>query len=310
MMRDQDKGFYVVKGYDMARHYAIDLHRDYLGFAAFTEVDVDTGEDVDVDYDSMKWAELEEYLSTPYRSFHASGMPDTMYAGAVVADFPLTQKPVRYGGRVYLHIDGMRGRDEWTDYSLIDLATGPDGMVLPWRNRLAASAREKIDTSFRHRARAPQQIGAVIFLPFKVDDLRQARVEVVTGPNGAHLLNDTKLSGEIDGPKVIPDDGLWYRQFYFEAKAPKGLTVPAGGEIDIPMQLHWQKPKSPKCHGALTLKVEEIAGYAPIKRVDLDGQGSGHLRAVAVGMRPGERMVFKINADHFSGLGKLVVEVV
>ena len=65
MMRDQDKGFYVVKGYDMARHYAIDLKADYLGFATFTEVEGDVARA------DVSWAELEEYLSTPYRSFHA-----------------------------------------------------------------------------------------------------------------------------------------------------------------------------------------------------------------------------------------------
>lgn len=308
MMRKSEQGFYVVKGYGVVRHYAIDLQPGYLGFATFTELE--DGADLLAFPHHMGWAELEAYLSEPYNGFNASGMPDSMFAGVVITDCPMTKRPVRYGGRVYLHLDGMKGRDEWTDYSLIDLATGPDGMVLPWRNRFAASAREKVDTSFRHRARQPQQIGAVVFLPFKVDDLRQARVEVVTGPNGAHLLNDTRVSGEIDGPKVIPEDGLWYRQFYFEAKAPKGLTVPAGGSIDVPVQLYWQKPRSPMCKGAITLKVEEVAGFAPIKRLHLDSNGSGTLRAVALGLQAGEQVVFKLNADHFSGLGKIVVGVV
>lgn len=303
-MLEEDKGFYVVRGYNtFGRHYAVDVKPEYVGFATFTEA---PGLEPD-----LEWAELKEYLETPTDRFHASGMPDQTYTGRILKDFPTAKgKTVRYGGRIYFHLDGMIGRDELSDYSIIDLATAPSGDVLPWRNRFARSSREKVDTSFRHRARNPQQIGVVVFWPLRVDDLTQTRIEIVTGPEGAVMLNDTTPTGEIDGPAVIPEDGRWYEQFYFHAEADPKLTVPAGELIEIPIQLRWRKPEAPACEAEVTLKVEEVAGFAPLKRVHTNAKGQGFVRASAHGLRAGEQLVLKLNTDHFSGVGKLVVEVV
>lgn len=304
-MLDNDKGFYVVKGYNtLGRYYAIDLKPTYLGMATFTEVR--GPEPVDLTWDFLK-----EYLETPFRSFNASGMPDERYAGQVVSGMPLAGgKNVRYGGRVYLHLDGMNGLDELSDYSLIDMATDPNGKILPWQNRLAHSSQEKVHTSFRHRARRPQQIGAVVFWPLKVDDLTQTRVEVVTGPEGVVLLNDTKTTGEIDGPKVIPNDGKWYEQFYFSAVTDQTVKVPAGESVEVAVQLHWNKPGVPFCTAAVDLKIEEVSGYVPRKRVRTNENGFATVKVHALGLEPGEKVVAKLRTDHFSSVGKIEVEVV
>ena len=305
-MLEDDKGLFIVKGYNTRRRfYALDVKADYVGLASFI-LEPDERKEGETD-----WADIEAFISEPDTGLNKSGMPDLRRSGELIEDFPLSDgKVVKYMGRVYFHLDGMNGVDEIVDYSLVDLATTGEGIPLPWRNRFAASAREKIDTSFRHRARSLQQVGAVVFMPLAVSDLSQARIEVVTGPEGVILLNDTKETGTIDGPTVIPNDGKWYEQFYFKAQAPADLFVPAGGNIDIPIQLNWQKPDEPNCAAEVTLKVEEVSGFFPQKRLRTDGGGAATLTAMALGLKPGDLLVAKIGTDHFSAVGKITVEVV
>ena len=101
---------------------------------------------------------------------------------------------------------------------------------MPWRNRFAQTAREKVDTSFRHRARERLSNALVVFMPIAAP-FDQTRIEVLCEGDPI-LLNGTALAGRIPDAD-IPKDGIWFKQFYFHAVAdgPAGevLCVPAGG---------------------------------------------------------------------------------
>lgn len=309
-MLSKDSGFHVIEGYDINRYYAIDVQDKYITVASFINVPFGDSPDV-VRYED--WADFQEYLETPCDQYHQAGVADTKYAGVIIRDFPLPSKgrPVQCMGRTTFNIEGMIGADEVVDYSLFDLATSPDGSMRPWVNRFAKNLQEKIDTSFRYRARDPHLTGTVIFMPFNVTSLKEARVEILINRDQLILLNDTKPTSYVDGPKVIPENGVWYKNFFYNIEQTEEIEVLAGCATEIPFKMVWGGNNTgTDCKGVVTFKVSELAGYAPIKRVTTDKNGHGSLRVSAVGLVAGEEIVFKINADHFTGLGKLTAKVI
>ena len=184
--------------------------------------------------------------------------------------------------------------------------TDNNGFPLPWRNRFAQSAREKVDYSFRHRARTQASNALVIFMPI-AGPLSGARVELLCDQDPI-LLNGTSVAGRIDDA-TIPNDGVWFKQFYFHAMATETMTVPAGGRVDVPVALKWNGNDTPCAH-ALTLKLESDAGYLPKRRLTTDENGLGSFAIEALGLSPGDRIAVKINTEHYTAIGKIMVEVV
>ena len=200
----------------------------------------------------------------------------------------------------------MNGVDEIVDYSLLDIAVGQGGRPLSWRNRFAQSAREKIDLSFRHRAREGIANALVVFLPFDVP-FDQARIEVLCQTDPI-LLNGTVIAGRIDDA-TIPKDGVWFKQFYFHAVTTEVVTVAPDGRVDVPFQLVWTSDGSPVMRSA-TFKLEADAGYLPRRRVTTDANGHGVISVEARGLAVGDVIAVKINTEHYTAIGKLRVEVV
>jgi len=200
----------------------------------------------------------------------------------------------------------MVGHDELTDYALIDIMTDNNGFPLPWRNRFAQSAREKVDYSFRHRARTQASNALVIFMPI-AGPLSGARVELLCDQDPI-LLNSTHVAGRIDDAS-IPNDGIWFKQFYFHAVEAETLSVPAGGRADVPIALKWNGDGAP-CPHALTLKLDSDAGYLPKRRLVTNEDGVGSFAVEALGLRPGDRIAVKINTEHYTAIGKIILEVV
>lgn len=176
----------------------------------------------------------------------------------------------------------------------------------PWRNRFAQSAREKVDLSFRHRARMQASNALVIFMPIK-GPLSSARIEILCDQDPI-LLNGTTVAGRIDDA-TIPNDGQWFKQFYFHAVATETVTVTAGGRAYVPIALRWNGDGVP-CSHELALKLESDAGYLPKRRLNTDASGVGSFAVEALGLSPGDQIAVKINTEHYTAIGKIILEVV
>ena len=298
-----ETGLYAITNCGVPRHYAIDIKPDYIAVAVFEFAAPGTSSAMG---GVMLWAELLAHLEARPAFGNQAGFVDLAHNECFVPDLPAAPMGAIYKGRSCLFADGMRGHDELIDHALIDLAVGADGRPLSWRNRFAQSAREKVDTSFRHRAREGISNALVVFLPVVVP-FDQARVEVLCQIPPI-LLNDTVLAGAIDDA-TIPKDGLWYKQFYFHGLGPEAATVPAGGRVDVPVALRWNADGSAFAH-AVALKLEADAGYLPKRRLLTAPDGTGSFAVEAAGLSPGDRITVKLNTEHYTAIGKIVVEVV
>lgn len=253
----------------------------------------------------MLWADLVAHLEARPAFGNQAGFVDLSHNESFIPDLPSAPMGAIYKGRSCIFAAGMRGHDELVDHSLIDMAVGADGRPVSWRNRFAQSAREKVDTSFRHRAREGISNALVVFLPVVVP-FDQARVEVLCQVPPI-LLNGTVLAGTIDDA-TIPKDGLWYKQFYFHGVGPQAATVLAGGRVDVPVALRWNADGSAFAHPVM-LKLEADAGYLPKRRLLTAPDGTGSFAVEAAGLSPGDRITVKLNTEHYTAIGKIVLEV-
>jgi hypothetical protein len=296
-------GLYAITNCGVPRHYAVDVKPDYVSIAVFEFASLGTSTGMG---GVMLWADLLAHLEARPVFGNQAGFVDLAYNECFVPDLPGTPMGAIYKGRSCLFASGMRGQDELVPYALIDLAVGADGRPLSWRNRFARSAREKIDTSFRYRAREGISNALVIFLPVVVP-FDQARIEVLCQIPPI-LLNGTVQAGTVDDA-TIPKDGLWYKQFYFHALGPEMVAIPAGGRVEVPVALKWNADGAPFGH-AMALKLESDAGYLPKRRLSTASDGTGGFAVEALGLAVGDRIAVKLNTEHYTAIGKIVLEVV
>jgi len=299
-----ETGLHVIYNTTARLHYAVDVQETYAGLAVFEPCEPRQG--LRDAMGILPWADLKAVLEVPESAANKAGFVDLSGNGTFVPDLPGCPHGAVYKGRSYIFLDGMVGHDELTDYALIDIMTDNNGFPLPWRNRFAQSAREKVDTSFRHRARTQASNALVIFMPI-AGPLSGARIELLCDQDPI-LLNDTTVAGRIDDA-TIPNDGVWFKQFYFHAQGPASAIVPAGGRADIPVQLIWNKSEAP-CGNALKLKLDSDAGYLAKRRLNTDENGLGSFAIEALGLRPGDRIAVKVNTEHYTAIGKILLEVV
>ncbi|MBO6886229.1 MAG: hypothetical protein JJ869_22020 [Marivita sp.] len=300
-----ETGLHVIYNTGSRLHYAVDVQDTYAGIAVFEVCEAGTG--LRDGFGMLPWNELLPLLETPFAYVTRSGFVDLERNGLFVPDLPECPHGGLYKGRSYVFLDGMHGYDELTDYALIDIMTDNAGFPLPWRNRFAQSAREKVDYSFRHRARMQASNALVIFMPIK-GQLSSARIEILCDQDPI-LLNGTTVAGRIDDA-TIPNDGQWFKQFYFHAAAAEEpITVPAGGRAQVPVALKWNGYGTPCAH-ELALKLESDAGYLPKRRLMTDASGAGSFAVDALGLRPGDQIAVKINTEHYTAIGKIILEVV
>ena len=299
-----ETGLHVIYNTGTPLHYAVDVQDTYAGLAVFARCGA--GEGLRNSVGAMEWAELSEELATPFDQERGAGFVDMRGNGLFVPDLPGCTHGGIYKGRSYVFLDGMRGHDEITDHALIDIMTDNAGFPQPWRNRFAQSAREKVDLSFRHRARMQASNALVIFMSIK-GPLSAARIEILCDQDPI-LLNGTTVAGRIDDA-TIPNDGQWFKQFYFHAVATETVTVPAGGRSHVPIAMRWNGDGAPCAH-ALALKLESDAGYLPKRRLTTDMNGAGSFAVEALGLSPGDQIAVKINTEHYTAIGKIILEVV
>ncbi len=298
-----ETGLYAITNCGVPRHYAVDIKPDYIAVAVFEFAAPGTSSAMG---GVMLWADLVAHLEARPALGNQAGFVDLTHNESFIPDLPGAPVGAIYKGRSCIFAAGMRGHDELVDHALIDMAVGADGRPLSWRNRFAQSAREKVDTSFRHRAREGISNALVVFLPVVVP-FDQARVEVLCQVPPI-LLNGTVLAGTIDDA-TIPKDGLWYKQFYFHGVGPQAATVQVGGRVDVPVVLRWNADGSAFTY-PVTLKLEADAGYLPKRRLLTAPDGTGSFAVEAAGLSPGDRITVKLNNEHYTAIGKIVLEVV
>jgi hypothetical protein len=298
-----ETGLYAITNCGVPRHYAVDIKPDYVSIAVFEFANPGTATGMG---GVMLWADLLAHLEARPAFGNQAGFVDLVHNECFVPDLPDAPMGAIYKGRSGLFATGMQGHDEIVDHALIDMAVGADGRPLSWRNRFARSAREKIDTSFRYRAIEGISNALVVFLPFVVP-FDQARIEVLCQIPPI-LLNGTVQAGAVDDV-TIPKDGLWYKQFYFHALGPEAATVPAGGRVVVPVALKWNADGSAFAH-AIALKLESDAGYLPKRRLITAADGTGSFAIEAPGLSPGDRIAVKLNTEHYTSIGKIVLEVI
>ena len=110
------------------------------------------------------------------------------------------------------------------------------------------------------------------------------------------MLGNTPVPQAIDNT-AFPSDSRGYLDCYWSASAPTGLTVPAGGSINIPIELIENADGSSLAH-ATKLKLDALSGYLPKKRVTTAADGSAATTVTALGLSPGDILDIKINTDH------------
>lgn len=300
-----ETGLHVIHNTGSRLHYAVDVQDTYAGIAVFEPCE--EGSVMGLGDDAVLWADILAMLEEPFDMANSAGFVDMRGNGLFVPDIPGLTHGAIYRGRSYVFLDGMIGHDEITDYALIDIMTNEAAYPLPWRNRFAQSAREKVDYSFRHRARTQCSNALVIFMPI-AGALTTARVELLCDQDPI-LLNGTTITGRIDDA-TIPNDGQWFKQFYFHVKTPlETVTVAVGARVDVPIALRWNKDDMPCAH-ALRLKLESDAGYLPKRRLITDENGLGSFTIEALGLNSGDHIAVKINTEHYTAIGKIILEVV
>lgn len=61
---------------------------------------------------------------------------------------------------------------------------------------------------------------------------------------------------------------------------------------------------------AIALKLESDAGYLPKRRLTTAADGTGSFAIEALGLTPGDRIAVKLNTEHYTAIGKIMLEVI
>ncbi len=295
-MLEQQKGFYALTG-TLPYRLALHLTDTMLTIGLFNGIEeglVDIGFDV-----------LAAHIQTAPRE---GGRFDPAYAGFVTGDLPGGTALSRYLGRVSLDLAGARGKDELVDYSRIEFTCDATGQLNTWENRLIRSRFDKNELGVRNRAKGDLTSICYIWMPIMTGSLADTRIILVEGSEPHILLGETPVPQAIDNA-AFPSNSRGYLDCYWSANTPSGLTVPAGGSINIPIQLIENADGSSLSH-VTKLKLDALSGYLPKKRVTTTSDGSAAITVTALGLNPGDLLDVKINTDHYTGIGRIQVAVV
>jgi hypothetical protein len=77
----------------------------------------------------------------------------------------------------------------------------------------------------------------------------------------------------------------------------------------VPIALRWNGDGAPCAH-ALALKLDSDAGYLPKRRLTTNASGVGSFAIEALGLSTGDQIAVKINTEHYTAIGKIILEVV
>ena len=294
-MLEQHKGLYALTG-TLPYRLALHLTDTVLTVGLFKAIEKGL---VDIGFGT-----LAAHIQSNPRD---GGRFDPAYAGFVTGDLPGSTALYRYLGRVSLDLVGARGKDELVDYSRIEFTSTKDGQLNSWENRLIRSRFDKNELGVRNRAKGDLTSLCYIWMPIATGLLADTRIILVEGTEPHIMLGETPMPQAIDNA-VFPSDSRGYLDCYWSASTPNGLTVPAGGSLNIPIQLVENADGSNLAH-ITKLKLDALSGYLPKKRVTTAADGSAVVTVTALGLNPGDVLDVKINTDHYTGIGRIQVAV-
>jgi len=294
-MLEQHKGFYALAG-TLPYRMAVHLTDTVLTIGLFKGIEEGL---VDIDFDV-----LAAHIQSTARE---GGRFDPAYKDFVTGDCPGSTALYRYLGRVSLDLAGARGKDELVDYSRIEFTCSSEGQLNTWENRLIRSRFDKNELGVRNRAKGDLTSLCYIWLPIATGSLADTRIILVEGPQPHIMLGNTPVPQAIDNA-AFPSDSRGYLDCYWSASTPSGLTVPAGGSMNIPIQLVEKADGSNLAH-VTKLKLDALSGYLPKRRVTTGLDGSAEVTVTALGLSPGDLLDVKINTDHYTGIGRIQIAV-
>lgn len=306
------KGFFAVNNTSKKQEFAVDIKADYIRLYAFDTIDSQEEHDIRVEAAEEYQSSFEgfrHFMDEPLDiEWRKAGRVDLHLNGLFIHDFPGTKFGAIYKGLSEIYSDDFTGLDEIVDYSILDILTDREGNPTPWRNRFSLTKTDKTHKSFRFRSQTDSSNALVVFMPFDTGSFLDCRIELLCRENPI-LLNGTVLTGEVDD-STIPNDGLWYQQFFYTANATQeDLIVPAGGTIEVPYSLTWNGDGLPVTR-ATPFKLDCNAGYLPKRHTATDETGSGSFKVTALGLDAGDTIKVKLNKEHFSGVGVININVV
>ncbi|MBO6510210.1 MAG: hypothetical protein JJ979_17310 [Roseibium sp.] len=217
-------------------------------------------------------------------------------------------KPVfRCAGRTSFFLDGLRGEDELVPYSIIDIMLDSNLTPMAWVNRFIETKNTKNGYAARWRAQKQSRMAVSIYMPFVRDRILDHHVHIVA-PGYPTIINKTPDS--IVRNEDLPAYGaqLWAEHFWTAVQDEETVTVSPGQLIEIPFSLEWANGED--CNeGDLKLRLEADAGYLPKARTIVD-DGKGSFKFRAMDLEFSDVATIKLSTDHFSGVGRIKVQVV
>lgn len=246
----------------------------------------------------------------------------TIYASNVradsVVDHPEYGEPLQYVGSSVFDLDYAFGFNELVDYALFECAVQGDSgipMLSEWRNRFNETANYKAPHSYGWRYHASCSTMGDVYFPFKDGtDFHNTRIEILSA-KPLMLIGCEELRGEPVHDDAIPEDGMFWQQYFWHVQGQKDANVRAGQMASIPCELHWNngklnlKPDEPLCEVNTSIYVDSDCGYLPRRKISVVN-GKFNLDVAALGLREGETIRAKFSSRCYSSITTLEIPVV
>ena len=235
----------------------------------------------------------------------AGDQVDTVFQGDL---YSIDDVLFTYQGAVSFNIDGLQGHKEAPDYSRLEFRIVA-GKLDTWRSRFLDSRHIKNGSTSRNYAHYPNMLDfSSLFMPINTGSLADTKSIILIGEHAPLMIGDTPPIQMIDTESFIKD-GANYERFYWRCDTPSGLTVAAGGSIEVPMQLIENGDDSNMNHTTI-VHLKEHTGYAPHKQITMSENGSATAMVHAWGLVAGDQINIKLNSIHYSGIGRIIVDVI
>ncbi len=232
----------------------------------------------------------------------------TVYSAYANEYYSFHGKKFQFIGATTVDLNGVYGDRELPDFSRIEFNT-VDGKLVTWANRFIRSQWD--NNSFGSRDRAKNggiETLANVWLPVNTGSLADSRIIVNVGAFPPIILGDTPEPVQLN-PAHFPKDARSFEAFYWSVQQGTTEACTSGGMVTVPFQLIENQDGTPLA-AAVDLKVTEIAGYAPNKRVTTDAEGGGDIKLMALGLEAGDQIKVKLDTEHFTAIGYVIVDVI
>ena len=268
---------------------------------------------------TKSWADVAAWIKeNSTDSVALSGAPVRMISEGnhivKVDDVPECEGSYFVMGKLTLSLNGLLGQDELADYSVLDFYMSRAAEPYAIMNRLAITQITRAMHPCRARSLyAPDaaKVASVVF-PFRPATMSDAAlIEVPWGKYRPILLDRTFTQERASRPTSSAlVDGLWRADF------SAGLTVPAGGALQVSVQLKWNGgecyswAKDSICARATELSLQAHSGYLPKRKIVTNASGAASFMIRATDLAPGDKIKIKAQAGYFTKVGATEITVI